>query len=91
MPKTGQVSHFVDRWEIWDGDGVDAILLLAGDEAGTTTDRPGKNGVWRANGIVTEASPEFVDWIGRQVHDGGEFTWVLPGWPDHGWGEFRIN
>jgi len=85
---TGQVNHFVARWEIWDG----GVLLLAGDEAGTTTIRHGKNSVWRANGIVTEASPEFEDWIGRQVHDGGHFTWVIPGvLPDYGWGIFRIN
>ena len=84
---TGQVSHFVARWEIWDGDD----LILAGDEAGTTTDRPGKNGVWRAHGIVTEAIPEFEDWIGRHVHDGGEFEWAAPDLPDFGWGEFRIN
>jgi hypothetical protein len=85
---TGQVGHWVSRWEIWDG----GVLLLAGDEAGTTTVRHGKNSVWRANGIVTEASEEFEDWIGRQVHDGGHFTWVIPGvLPDYGWGIFRIN
>ena len=84
---TGQVSHFEARWEIWDGD----ELLLAGDEAGTTTNRPGKTGVWRANGIVTEASPEFEDWLGRHVHDGGEFEWEAPALPDYGWGTFRIN
>ena len=87
-PVTGQVTHFEARWEIWDGDD----LLLAGDEAGTTTNRPGKTGVWRANGIVTEASERFEDWLGRHVHDGGEFIWVIPGeFPSHGWGEFRIN
>jgi len=85
---TGQVGHWVARWEIWDGE----VLLLAGDEEGTTTVRHGKNSVWRGNGIVTEASPGFEDWIGRQVHDGGHFTWVIPGvLPDYGWGIFRIN
>ena len=87
-PITGQVSHFEARWEIWDG----ADLLLAGTEAGTTTNRPGKNGVWRAHGFVTEAVTEFEDWIGRPIHDGGEFIWVIPGvFPSHGWGELRIN
>ena len=93
MPKTGQVSHFVDRWEIWDA--TDTVLLLAGDEAGTTTDRPGKTGVWRANGTVTYVNPDFpelADWFGRQVHDGGEFEWFIPGvLPLSGWGTFRIN
>ena len=90
---TGQASHFVGKWEIWD-DTV-TVLLLAGYEAGTTTDRPGKSGVWRANGIVTYVNPDFPeldDWFGRQVHDGGEFMWVIPGeFPSHGWGKFRIN
>jgi hypothetical protein len=90
---TGQASHFVGRWEIWDDD--DTFLLLAGDEAGTTTDRPGKSGVWRANGIVTYVNPGFPeldDLFGRQVHDGGEFIWVIPGvFPLEGWGKFRIN
>jgi hypothetical protein len=90
---TGQASHFAGRWEIWDD--TDPVLLLAGYEAGTTTDRPGKNGVWRANGIVTYVNPDFLevdDWFGRQVHDGGEFEWVIPGvFPLQGWGKFRIN
>ena len=97
-PVTGQVTHFVDRWEIWDGEGEDANLLLAGDEAGTTTARPGKDGIWRANGIVTETSEDFEDWDGRHVHDGGEFTWqVVEGpegpltIPEAGTGTFRIN
>ncbi len=85
---TGQVSHWVDRWEIWDGE----VLLLAGDEAGTTTAPPGKDGVWRGNGIVTEASEEFEDWIGRPVHDGGSVTWEIPGvLPLNGEGTFSIN
>jgi hypothetical protein len=84
--ETGQVTHFEDtRWEIWDGD----TLLLAGEESGTTTDRPGLNGIWRANGTVTEAYGDYEYLVGRQVHDGGEFTWAPFPW--HGWGEFRIN
>jgi len=84
---TGQVSYWVDRWEIWDGE----VLLLAGDEAGTTTAPPGKDGVWRGNGIVTDASEEFEDWIGRPMHDGGNVTWDEDGNPKDGEGTFRIN
>jgi hypothetical protein len=86
---TGQVSHWTDRWEIWNP--AETELLLAGDEAGTTTVRHGKNSAWRANGIVTEASQEFNIWIGRQTHDGGNFTWAAPGLPDQGVGTFRVN
>jgi len=94
---TGQVSHWVDRWEIWSGDPLapenleDVVLLLAGDEEGTTTAPPGEDGVWWGKGIVTEASAEFEDWIGRQMYDGGNFTWAAPGLPDCGEGTFRIN
>ncbi len=86
---TGQASHFEDRFEIWNAD--ETILLLAGEEAGTTTVRHGKNSNWRANGIVTEASPGFEEWIGRHVHEGGNFIWAAPGLPSHGWGAFRVN
>jgi len=89
MWKTGQVSHWLFRWEIWDEE-VDT-LLLAGDEKERTIFRHGKNSVWRANGIVTEASGEYEDWIGSQMHDGGNFTWVIPDvLPDEGSGTLRI-
>ncbi|UCD40506.1 MAG: SgcJ/EcaC family oxidoreductase, partial [Candidatus Bathyarchaeota archaeon] len=91
----GQVSHWVDRWEIWSDDPLEnpeeAVLLLAGDEAGTTTAPPGEDGFWWGKGIVTEASAEFEDWIGRQMYDGGNVTWAAPGLPDCGEGTFRIN
>ena len=91
----GQVSHWVDRWEIWSDDPLEnpeeAVLLLAGDEAGTTTAPPGEDGFWWGKGIVTEASAEFEDWIGRQMYDGGNFTFAAPGLPDCGEGTFRIN
>jgi hypothetical protein len=86
---TGQDSHWTLRWEIWNS--AETELLLAGDEAGTTTVRHGKNSVWRGNGTVTEASQEFESWIGRQIHDGGNFTWAAPGLPDQGVGTFRVN
>jgi hypothetical protein len=89
MSSTGQVSHVVERWEIWDGDGE--VLLLAGDEKGTTTICHGKNTVWRANGIVTEASEEYENYIGSQTHNSGDATWVIPGvLPEHGTGKLRI-
>ena len=92
---TGQVSHWVNRWEIWSGDPLEnpeaVVLLLAGDEAGTTTAPPGEDGFWWGKGIVTEASAEFEVWIGRQMYDGGNFTWAAPGLPDCGEGTFRIN
>ena len=93
MKFSGQVNHFADgRWVIYDSAGV---KVLEGVDFGSTTNRPGKTGVWRANGTVTYANPDFpelYDWLGRQVHEGGEFEWVIPGvFPSHGWGTFRIN
>jgi hypothetical protein len=90
---TGQASHYVDRFEIYDKDPIDddAVLLLAGDEAGTTTARHGKNSNWRTNGTVTEVGPGFEDWLGRKEHAEGHFTWAEPGLPDEGYGTFRIN
>ena len=89
MSTTGQASHFESRFEIWNA--AETELLLAGDEAGTTTARHGKNSNWRTNGTVTEAYGEFVDWLGRNNHAEGHFTWAAPGLPDHGVGTFRIN
>jgi len=85
---TGQASHYDCRVVILDAAGE---LLLAGDEAGSTTVRHGKNTIWRTNGVVTDASEEFEDWLGRQVHEEGNATWAAPGVPDHGWGTFRVN
>jgi hypothetical protein len=86
---TGQVSHYEDRFEIWNAE--ETVLLLAGDEAGTTTARHGKNSNWRTNGTVTEVGPGFEDWIGRPEHCEGHFTWAAPGLPDHGDGTFKVN
>ena len=92
MSTTGQASHYVDRFEIWDSDEDDAELLLAVDEEGTTTVCHGKNTVWRANGIVTEAYGEFEDWIGCETHNSGDATWIIPGvLPLDGEGTFRVN
>ncbi len=90
---TGQVTHFEERWEIWDASG--STLLIAGYNAGTTTNRPGKSGVWRSNGVVTEVNddyPELAKWFGRHMHESGEFFWIVPGeFPSDGTGTFRIN
>jgi hypothetical protein len=88
--EVGQTTHFVARWEIWNLD--ETFLLLAGDEAGTTTVRHYKNSIWRANGTVTEAFGDFEDWMGYQIHDGGNVDWgVSPPVSAFGEGIFRIN
>jgi len=84
MPDTANVMFYEARWEIWDG--VD--LLLAGESAGHTAYPPGKDGIWRGNGIVTEANGDFADWIGRKMHEGGN---VNLDFPFSGSGFFRIN
>ncbi len=93
MRFAGQTSHYVGSFQIWDDDPVNpgAVLLLAGESAGSTTVRHGRDSIWRSNGIVQGASDEFVDWIGRSVHQDGHFTWAAPGIPDIGTGTFRVN
>jgi len=85
--RIGQVSHYVASWEIYD---LADNLLLAGDSAGTTARPPGEDGIWRGKGIVTEASAEFEDWIGRQIYEGGNVTWDEAGNPKDGAVTFRI-
>ena len=87
-----QVGQMLFKWEIRDGYGEEAVLLLAGEERERTIVRHGKNSVWRANGIVTEASEDFEDYIGSQTHDGGNFTWTDddPPAPKEGSGTLRI-
>jgi len=63
-------------------------LLLTGDSTGTTATPPGKDGIWRGEGIVTDAYGEFEDWIGRQTYEGGNVNWDFP---YSGEGIFRIN
>jgi len=69
-------------------------LLLEGEERERTIVRHGKNSVWRANGIVTYGNPDvgnLKDYIGSQMHDGGNFTWDPDtGLPEHGFGTLRI-
>lgn len=90
---TGQVTHFVEKWQILDDAGL--VVILEGYNAGTTTNRPGKSGVWRSNGIVTYVNPDFpelAEWLGRHMHESGEFSWIVPGeFPFEGTGIFRTN
>ena len=90
---TGQVTHFAERWEILDITGT--VVYLEGYNAGTTTNRPGKSGVWRSNGVVTWVNPgmpELAQWYGRHMHESGEFYWLFPGGPpSDGTGIFRVN
>jgi hypothetical protein len=85
---TGITNHWEDaKWIIYpDGGGY-----IIGLEWGSTTKLPEnaqKGAIWRANGIVTEASPEFEYLIDRPMHDGGEVDWVpFP----HGTGRLHIN
>ena len=84
MPETANVMFYEARWEIWDGDD----LLLAGESAGQTATPPGKDGIWRGKGIVTEAYGEWEEWIGRQTYEAGNVIWDFP---FSGSGIFRIN
>jgi hypothetical protein len=89
---TGQVTHFEEKWEVLDVTGT--VVYLQGYNAGTTTNRPGKSGVWRSNGIVTWVNPdmpELEQWFGRHMHESGEFFWAAPDFPSHGTGIFRTN
>jgi hypothetical protein len=86
IPEEGHVKFYEARWEIWDGDD----LLLAGNSAGKTAMPPGKDGIWRGNGIVTEVSAGFEDWEGRHTHEGGNVNFVSP-ISGSGEGIFRIN
>lgn len=84
MPDQAHVLFYEARWEIWDG----GTLLLAGESAGTTATPLGKDGIWRGQGIVTEAYGDFEDWIGRQMYEGGNVNWTFP---YSGSGIFTIN
>jgi hypothetical protein len=84
MPEAAHVGHYEARWEIWDG----ATLLLAGNSAGSTAQPPGKDGIWRGKGKVTETGAGFEEWNGRSIFEGGNVDWAFP---YSGEGMFRIN
>ena len=84
MPDAAHVGFYEARWEIWDG----ADLLLAGESAGSTALPPGKDGIWRGNGRVTEVGAGFEPWMDRPIKEGGNVNFVFP---YSGEGFFRIN
>jgi hypothetical protein len=91
MVFTGQASHYDGSWEIWEEAGGN--MLLAGYGYGSSTARHGKNSNWRTNDVITDAGVGYEDWIGRHVHQSGNFEWadITIGLPSHGWGIFRAN
>lgn len=84
MPESAHVGFYEARWEVWDGED----LLLAGESAGSTALPPGKDGIWRGNGQVTEVSEGYEPWMNRQIKEGGNVNFVFP---FSGAGFFRIN
>ncbi len=84
MPDAAHVGFYEARWEIWGGED----LLLAGESSGSTALPPGKDGIWRGNGIVTEASDGFGDWMDRPMKEGGNVDFEFP---YSGAGFFRVN
>ena len=83
---TGSVAHYDDRCVILDEDGN---MLLEVLESGSTTYRDGMDPIWRTNGVVTDASGDYTDWIGRQTHADGDAK--LQETPPCGMGTFRVN
>jgi hypothetical protein len=90
IPDTAHVSFYEARWEIFDEEADPEVdpPLLAGDSAGTTAKPPGKDGIWRGNGKVTEAHGAFTEWDGRQTYEAGNVNWDFP---YSGSGTFRVN
>ncbi len=84
FPEAAHVGFYKARWEIWDGE----TLLLAGKSSGTTAQPKGKDGIWRGNGVVTEAGPGYEEWIGRRILEGGNVNFDFP---YSGTGEFSVN
>ena len=82
--QSDHVVFYEARWEILVGD----KLVLAGESSGTTACPPGRDGIWRGNGKVTEASAEFEGWIGRQEFEYGNV--VICAQP-YGEGMIRLN
>ena len=81
----GQVHHFWEIWEIWDGD----VLLLRGIDNGVVS---WKNMKYRMNGMVIEA-PGWADLVGHKVHMSGTIIWSNypnPA-PEEAPGVFQIN
>ncbi len=85
MPDVAHVGFYEARWEVWDGDD----LLLAGVSSGSTALPPDKDGIWRGNGVVTEAGAEYGAWLDRPTKEGGSV--VFDSFPFYGNGFLRVN
>jgi hypothetical protein len=85
-PSQAHAKFYAARWEIW----VAGELVLAGESSGTTArpDVEGFDGIWRGEGVVTEANGAYADWMGRHMFEGGNVNWDFP---YSGAGIFRIN
>ena len=88
----GQTSHYGGErsFEIYDLDTGD-LLMVGGDSHGSTTVRHGRDSIWRSSGTILEAYGPYEDWVGRNVHQEGHFTWEAPGVPLKGYGTVRVN
>jgi hypothetical protein len=91
-PTPAQASHYTEKVEIYDSTWVsgqqqcEGALLLRTLGQGTTTMA---NTTWRANGVVVKANGAFSHWLGRQVHESGQFDVTTTPW--EGTSLFRIN
>jgi len=80
----GKAIHFGEEWLITDESDV---MLLTGTDEGVVS----PNSEYRMNGVVTDASEEYADLIGRNVHMSGYITWAAPGLPETAPGTFWIH
>jgi len=81
----GQVHHFWEVWNITNGDGD----LLIGTDKGVVS---WKNGEYRMNGVVTEATGNWAYLEGHRVHMSGYITFdPATGLPATAPGTFRVN
>lgn len=98
--RPGLASFFGERWAIYHG------LDFTFDENGFLTEFvPGPTALWgydagvvsfanvtyRMNGSVEDASAEFAEWIGRNVHMSGTIEFSDAGAPLYAPGMFRVN
>jgi hypothetical protein len=88
-------THYTEKVEIYNTPwvpgqqqcvGGEADLLLRTLGQGTTTMA---NTTWRANGVVVKANGAFSHWLGRRVHESGQFDVTTTPWA--GTSLFRIN
>ena len=94
-PTPAQASHYTEKVEIYDSPWVSGQQQCVGGEddlllrtlgQGTTTMA---NTTWRANGVVIAANGVYEDWLGRRVHESGQFDVTTTPW--EGTSLFRLN